>query len=138
MQEGTTITGEEYISQQLEGTQVEVALVAETLSEISNADDIGNLTEPATSSDYQRKSTTLTQISPTELANADDVKLNITGSSIVINSFVYLVYYQSDAVNDSSPSLHILQPGELAEPADPSTGTNFVRFLSETAPIRVE
>jgi hypothetical protein len=137
MVEGTTVTGEEYITQQLNGLEVEIALVAESKSNISNGDDIGNLTEPSVSS-YSRKSSTLTLVSPTEVANANEVEFNISGESNTMQSFVYLVNYASDHLNESTPSWHILQPGQLDNPVDPTTGTDFVRFLSETASVSVE
>lgn len=137
MVDGTTVTGEEYITQKLDGTQVEIALVSESKSQISNGDDIANLKEPSVSS-YSRQPTTLTIISPTEVANADEVEFNISGESSTMQSFVYLVNYASDHLNESVSSWHILQPGQLDNPVDPTTGTDFVRFLSESATVSVE
>lgn len=137
MVQGTTVTGEEYMTQQLDGLSVDIALVAESKSDINNGDDIGSLTEPTVSS-YSRQSTTLTLINAREVANADEVEFNISGESNTMDSFVYLVNYASDYLNEATPSWHILQPGQLDNPVDPTTGTDFVRFLSETASVSVE
>lgn len=140
MDGGTTNTGEEYIVKQVDGLQVQVALIKEDLSNISETDTISNLTEPSVS-EYNRQTTALTVDGSTadwQVTNTTEVEWQVTGTSFIINSYVYLVQFQSDETGDSSLNYHILKPSALKSPVDPSKGIDKITFPAETAAVQIK
>lgn len=127
----STNTSEEYRADQLAGVSVEIALLSEQQSNITETDTISGLTEPG-SAEYARQSTTLS-VSKVggdyRLTNADKLTFDVSNSTITVRSYAILVNFTSDEKGGAS-GWHILSLGSFTDQSDLSAGIDIIEIAS--------
>lgn len=115
-------TGEEYYQDKLSGETFTIGLYNDSSDNLTDSDDVGNITTEPSDGNYSRQAGESFSSSDSggdwTLTNDSQVSFDVTNTTGTVDAYFIIVNFTSDDKGDTSATDHLLCTGSLSQSYD--------------------